>query len=96
MQKMGIVLSLFIGLFTIGCAQPKTTTLSGYIFVKGSAPHSYVALEDKEHHVDYKIENAKAFHLAQRQREKVTMEVVLLKEAVGPGFPAVVHVVKID
>jgi hypothetical protein len=93
MNKVGI---FFIVMFlSIGCASEKTKVISGYITVKGNAPHSYIVIEDKKNHNEYKIKNAKAFNLAHRQREKLTMEVSWIKDAVGPGFPAVIKVVNI-
>ena len=79
----------------MGCATDSTTIVSGYISMKGSMPYTYIVIEDKENHKEYKIENAKEFDLKSRQREKLTMEVSWVKEAVGPGFPAVIKVVKI-
>jgi len=93
MQKYRNVLFIIL---TLGCSTDKSMMVSGYITMKGSAPHTYVVIEDKVNHTEYKIENAKAFNLRYRQKEKLKMKVKLIKEAAGPGFPAVIKVVKMN
>ena len=95
MKITKIILFLVAILFIAGCATDNTKVITGYIAIKGSAPHSYVVIEDKEHHKEYKIDNAKAFDLASKQKQNVTIEVSWVKEAVGPGFPAVIKVIKL-
>jgi len=95
MKSIRIILFFMTMLFNTGCATDNTKVITGYIAIKGSAPHSYVVIEDKEHHKEYKIDNARAFDLASKQKQSVTMEVSWVKEAVGPGFPAVIKVIKL-
>jgi len=95
MKTIKIILFFMTMFVNVGCTADDTKVISGYITIKGSAPHSYVVIEDKENHKEYKIDNAKAFDLVSKQKQKLTMEVSWVKEAVGPGFPAVIKVVKL-
>lgn len=95
MKKILIALS-FIG-FT-GCAQDNTTTvmeLQGRVAMKGSAPHSYLSIRDTQTHKSYKIENPKPFGLGDKQNHIVKLKAKVLKDAVGPGFPAVIEVLEV-
>ncbi len=81
---------------TMGCAKnAQAIELRGGLYMKGSSPHSYLVIEDQKSHQQYKIRNAHAFKLAQKQRQIVTLKVKLVKKAAGPGFPAIVEVVEI-
>ena len=93
MKKRYLLLLPLITAFA-GCAQSDEAnmTLHGRIAMKGHAPHSYLVIEDRSTKKRYKIENAKHFDLANKQNRVVTLNAVLVKEAVGPGFPAVIHV----
>ncbi len=93
MKKILIVLSL-IGLF-IGCAQDNVMELEGRVAVKGSEPHTYLSIKDSKTQTSYKIHNQTKFDLAKKQNQTVKVKAVLIKEAIGPGFPAVIEVVEV-
>ncbi len=92
MKKIIIGLSL-IGL--IGCTQDNTMELEGRVAVKGSSPHTYLSIKDSKSHKSYKIQNQEKFDLMKKQNQTVKIEVILIKEAIGPGFPAVIEVVEV-
>lgn len=83
----------FFGL--LGCAQENVIELEGRIAVKGSAPHTYLSISDSKSQKSYKIQNQTKFDLMKRQNQTIKVKAVLLKEAVGPGFPAVIEVIEI-
>lgn len=93
MKKLILVLSL-IGI--IACAQDDFIEVEGRIAVKGSSPHTYISIKDNKSHKSYKIKNYEKFGLMQKQNQTVKVKATLLKEAIGPGFPAVIEVVKIQ
>ncbi len=93
MKKILIGLSL-IGLF-VGCAQDNVMELEGRVAVKGSAPHTYLSIKDIKTQTSYKIQNQAKFDLAKKQNQTVKLKAVLVKEAIGPGFPAVIEVVEV-
>ena len=92
MKKLIIALSL-IGL--IGCAQENIVEIEGRVAVKGSSPHTYLSIKDSKSHKSYKIQNQSEFDLMTRQNQTLKVKAVLIKEAVGPGFPAVIKVVEV-
>jgi hypothetical protein len=93
MRKLFIFGYIMIGVL-MGCVDNGDLELEGGLYVKGSAPHSYLVIEDQKSHKNYKIQNAKAFNLQKRQKEVVKLKARLLKKAIGPGFPAVIKVVE--
>lgn len=92
MKKILIVLSL-IGF--IGCAQDNTMELEGRVAVKGSSPHTYLSVKDSRSQKSYKIQNQAEFDLMKKQNQTLKLKAVLIKEAIGPGFPAVIEVVEV-
>jgi len=92
MKKILIVLTLF---GFLGCAQENVMELEGKVAVKGSDPHSYLSIKDSKSQKSYKIQNQAKFDLMQRQNQTVKLKAVLVKEAVGPGFPAVIEVIEV-
>ena len=92
MKKLIIGLSL-IGF--IGCAQDNTMELEGRVAVKGSSPHTYLSIKDNKSQKSYKIQNQTKFDLMKKQNQTVKIEAILIKEAIGPGFPAVIEVVEV-
>ena len=92
MKKLLLGLSL-IGL--IGCAQDNIMELEGRVAMKGSSPHTYLTIKDSESQKSYKIHNQAQFDLAKKQNQTVKLKALLIKEAVGPGFPAVIEVVEV-
>ena len=93
MKKILIGLSL-IGLL-VGCAQDNVMELEGRVAMKGSAPHTYLSIKDSKSHQSYKIQNQAKFDLTKKQNQTVKIKAVLIKEAIGPGFPAVIEVVEV-
>ncbi len=94
MKKILIGLGL-IGLF-VGCAQDNIMELEGRVAVKGSAPHTYLSIKDSNTQTSYKINNQAKFDLANKQNQTIKVKAVLIKEAIGPGFPAVIEVVEVQ
>lgn len=92
MKKIIIGLGL-IGF--IGCAQDNILELEGRVAVKGSSPHTYLSIKDSKSHTSYKIQNQAEFDLMKKQNQTLKVKAVLIKEAIGPGFPAVIEVVEV-
>ena len=93
MKKIFILL---LGVLSfVACSEGDTADVTGRIAMKGSSVHTYLVIEDTKTHKALKINNYKAFDLAKRQNEIVTLNVKLVKKAVGPGFPAEVEVVEV-
>lgn len=93
MKKLIISLSL-LGL--IGCANDKTIALEGRVAMKGSSPHTYLSIKDSKSHTSYKIQNLEKFDLMKKQNQTVKLKAIVIKEAIGPGFPAVIEVVEVE
>jgi len=93
MKKTVIGVSL-IGVL-MGCAQDNVMELEGRVAVKGSEPHTYLSIKDTKTQKSYKIHNQAKFDLMKKQNQTLKVKAVLIKEAVGPGFPAVVEVVEV-
>jgi hypothetical protein len=93
MKKILIGLSL-IGF--LGCAQDNIIELEGRVAMKGSSPHTYLSIKDGKSQKSYKISNQEKFDLMTKQNQTVKLKAVLLKEAIGPGFPAVIEVVAVQ
>jgi hypothetical protein len=91
MKKILIALSL---MGFIGCAQDNIMELEGRVAVKGSSPHTYLSIKDSKSQKSYKIQNQTEFDLMKKQNQIVKVKAVLIKEAIGPGFPAVIEVVE--
>lgn len=92
MKKILIGLSL-IGF--LGCAQDNVIELEGRVAVKGSSPHTYLSIKDSKSQKSYKISNQAKFDLMTKQNQTVKVKAVLIKEAIGPGFPAIIEVVEV-
>jgi hypothetical protein len=92
MKKIFILLS-FIGI--IGCAQDNLMELEGRVAMKGSSPHTYLSIKDSKSQKSYKIQNQAEFDLMKKQNQMVKVKAVLIKDALGPGFPAVIEVVEV-
>jgi len=70
--------------------------LEGRVAVKGNSPHTYLSIKDSKSQKSYKIQNQTEFDLMKKQNQTVKVKAVLLKEAIGPGFPAVIEVVEVQ
>ena len=89
-----IIISL--GLFgLVGCTQSESMELQGRVSMKGASAHAYLSIYDAKSHKSYKIQNKEAFDLLKRQNQALKLEAKLIKEASGPGFPAVIEVLEI-
>jgi len=89
------IAGVLIMLSIIGCANSIEVELEGKIAMKGSEPFSYLSIKDKESSKSYKIQNKESFDLMHKQKQVVKVKAELIKEAVGPGFPAVIKVVEV-
>ena len=96
MKKYSILLAAFMAL---GCANNSASNtlleLEGGIYMKGLSKSSFLSIKDKKTGILYKIQTPTKFNLNHRQKEVVQLKAKLIKEAVGPGFPAVIEVIKV-
>ncbi len=106
--RFNVLVSLFVLLFlTLACEngltqggkqlEPETVSqrmqIKGKISVKGSEPHTYLCLSTASR-TDYRLAGElKDLIWTRFQQEMMTLEGVVSKEALGPGFPAefIVH-----
>ncbi len=66
-----------------------TMQIHGKISVKGSEPHTYLCLST-DSGTDYRLEGALRDQIWGRyQQERIRLEGIITKKAIGPGFPAV-------
>ena len=89
---------ILIGLMVIGflgCAQDNVMELEGRVAMKGSSPHTYLSIKDSKSQKSYKIQNQAKFNLVTKQNQTVKVKAVLIKDAIGPGFPAIIEVVEV-
>ncbi len=87
---------LALGALLLGaCMNGQNIEVEGRVKYVGSTPHHYLALEDTKQHL-FKISNPQAFGVDKLQNHKIKAKVQLIKEAVGPGFPAVVKIISIE
>lgn len=77
------------------CAQENMMELEGKVAMKGSEPHTYLSIKDSKSQKSYKIQNQAKFDLMKKQNQTVKVKAVLVKEAIGPGFPAVIEVIEV-
>ena len=80
----------------LACAENKTFKIKGKIEMKGSFPHTYLVIEDDKNHNLYKIKNKNSFNLIHKQKQLLLLKVKLLKESIGPDYPALVEVKSIE
>ena len=92
MKKIAGMIAIF---FLMGCTNGESMDLEGKITMKGSSPHSYLSIYDKKTKRSYKIKNRETFNLMIHQNKSVKLEAKLLKNAIGPGFPATIEVIEI-
>ena len=93
MRQKIIALLCIAGL--LGCTQGKSLELQGRIAMKGSATHTYLTIVDHKTHKTYKIQNKEAFHLLHKQNKTVKLEAKIIKDAIGPGYPAIIEVTEV-
>lgn len=92
MKKIFILLTI---LALTGCANDTIIEIEGRVSMKGSSPHNYLSIKDSQNLKSYKIQNQSQFDLMRKQNQTVKIKAVLIKEAVGPGFPAVIEVIEV-
>jgi len=91
------ILLPLLALLSIGaCAQENLLEIQGKIFVKGSAPHTYLVIEESNTHKAYKITNGKDFNLMQKQKQTIRIKAKPIKDAIGPGFPAEIEIISVN
>ena len=88
------ILKITIIIFLLGGCM-NATEIVGKVKVKGSSPHTYLVIEDSKTHKSYKIKNADDFNLENMQNEILKLKVKVIKESIGPGFPAIVEVLNV-
>jgi hypothetical protein len=99
MKLMNMMKILFISgafLSSLGCTQNNHLALEGRIAMQGSSIHTYLVIEDKKSNKTYKIKNKESFNLSQQQNKILKLKAKLLKEAIGPGFPAEIEVLEVN
>jgi hypothetical protein len=94
MRQFILLILLWLGVSA--CAGNDIFTIKGKIFLKGSEPHTYVVIEEKDTHHTYKITNQKKFNLLHRQKEYITIQAKRIKKAIGPGFPEEIEVLSVQ
>jgi hypothetical protein len=94
MKKLFLVFTI-LGFIVIGCAQDNIMEIEGRVAMKGSSPHTYLSIKDTKSQKSYKILNQAEFDLMRKQNQMIKVKAVLVKEAVGPGFPAAIEVVEV-
>lgn len=92
MKKVLLLLSI---MGFIACAQDNVMEIEGRVAMKGPSPHAYLSIKDSKSLKSYKIQNQSEFDLMTKQNQMVKVKAVLIKEAIGPGFPAVIEVVEV-
>jgi len=89
MIKIISALSIFI---LVGCTQSESMELKGRVAMKGTSSHTYLTIYDTRTKKSYKILNKESFDLLNCQNQTIQLKAKLIKEAIGPGFPAVIEV----
>lgn len=92
MKKIISILGL---MWLTACAQDNVMEIEGRVAMKGSSPHTYLSIKDSKSQKSYKIQNQAKFDLMKKQNQTVKVKAVLVKEAIGPGFPAVIEVIEV-
>ncbi len=90
------IIGVWMILSMIGCANSKEIELEGKIAMKGSEPFAYLAIKDSKSRQSYKIQNKESFDLMHKQKQIVKVKAEVVKEAAGPGFPAVIKIVELQ
>jgi len=82
-----------------GCTNQKdldmnTTTINGTIYMKGSAPHTYLVIEDNQHN-KYQIANPKEFDIIHKQNQTISVQAKIIKQSKSPLIPAQIKILNI-
>lgn len=106
MTKLIPIVLIFMFAMTEGCSSMTTkssavkhnetpTSITGMIAVKGSEPHTWVAL-NSINGIEYRLQGPLVQQLKNHfQNQSVTLKGKLVASAKGPGLPAVFEVEKI-
>ena len=90
--------SLFVTLCyfgIVGCVQSNShegLELTGRISMKGTVPHSFIALREEKSGRLYKILYSDKYNIEKYQNRILTLSVKIVKKERGIGFPAEVEV----
>ncbi len=79
---------------TLVAACATLSTVTGRIVVKGSEPHTYLVIETPE--VEYAIVGDLADDVAEYQNHVITVQGMVVSEALGPGMSACLEVRRIQ
>ena len=90
------IIPILATLSFFGCSSNGVFNIKGKISMYGSVPHTYIGIKDSKSQKIFKISNVSKFNLQNLQNHIVNIEVKLEKKPIGPGFPAVVRVIKIQ
>jgi uncharacterized protein YcfL len=90
------ILGVAIMFGMMGCASSNEIELEGKIVMKGAEPFSYLSIKDKKSSKSYKIQNKESFDLMHKQKQVIKVKAQIIKEAVGPGFPAEIKIVEVE
>ena len=94
MKKLLSILIAGMSVFAMSAKQNlQSITLSGKIGVYGNEPHTFIAIKDNSN-ILYRVENAKEFNLVKLQNKTVKVKAIKIKNKIGPGFPAVIHILE--
>ena len=93
LKKILLPLLTFMGMNA--CAENDLLDIEGKVYVKGSAPHTYVVIEDPKKHKSYRVINEKTFDLIHKQKQIIHIKAKQVKDAIGPGFPAEIEILGI-
>jgi len=94
MKKIFLILLILLNF--LACAKDDIFIIEGKIKIKGSSPHTYVVIEDIQNHKVYKVKNKNSFNIMHKQKKLLIFKVKLLKEAIGPDYPALVEITNIE
>ena len=91
------IISILATLSFLGCnSNANSFVIKGKISMYGSEPHTYIGIKDSKSQKIFKISNASKFNLNKLQNHTVKIKAKFEKEAIGPGFPAVISVVQMQ
>lgn len=79
--------------FVVSCTN--SMEITGVVKVKGSAPHTYLVIEDSKTNQDYQIKDAKKYHLEQKQNKTIKVKAKVVKKSLGAAFPAVIEILEV-
>jgi len=90
------IYSILLGVLVNGCTTQNQINLDGNIYVKGSAPHTYIVIEDSSTHKKYQIINAKDFNLQDKQKQHLKLKAKVIKESSSSFVPTQIEVLEVE